>query len=155
MKTIVFGIVLSGLFLGSHSKFPSTYGVRADSISLGRLIKRITTQAQFVSFDKKHKDRFFARDASDQSLLNAVMIVPETDCFLANHVKDDLQISFEIHETADSNNKAVRTNYATRIVSLKTGDDTRTWADKESKDSSMMQWHHEQLKREKFGEGMN
>jgi hypothetical protein len=46
----------------------------------------------------------------------------------------------------------VRLNYATRIVSLKTGDDTRNWADKEANDSTMMQRHHEQLKRERSEE---
>jgi hypothetical protein len=56
----------------------------------GRFIKRITTPAQFVSFDKKHSDRFFARDQSSGLLLKAIMTVPETDCFLANHAKDDL-----------------------------------------------------------------
>jgi hypothetical protein len=119
---------------------------RLDSIP-GRLIKRITTPAQFISFDKKHTDRFFARDASSNTMLNLINVVPETDCFLANHVKDDLQISFEIHELVDSAGKAERLNYATRIVSLKTGDDTKTWAEKEAKDSTMMQRHHEQLKK--------
>ena len=113
----------------------------------GRIIKRITTPAQFVSFDKHHSDRFFARDASSNTMLNLIEVVPETDCFLANHVKDDLQISYEIHEVVDSAGKAERLNYATRIVSLKTGDDTKTWAEKEAKDSTMMQRYHEQLKK--------
>ena len=138
MKSI-FTIVLILFCLPAHAH-------RLDTIP-GRFIKRITTPAQFVFFDKKHSDRFFARDASSNTMLNEIMVVPETDCFLANHTKDDLQISYEIHEVTDSTAKAVRLNYATRIVSLKTGDDTRTWAAKEAKDSTMMQRHHEQLKK--------
>src|ERR1019366_3954540 len=66
----------------------SAQSLNPDSLP-GRLIKRITTPAQFVSFDKKHNDRFYVRDASDQRLLNEIMVVPEIDCFLANHTKDD------------------------------------------------------------------
>jgi hypothetical protein len=146
MKTLL-TIVLFLFSIPAHAH-------RLDTIP-GRLIKRIATPAQFVSFDKKHNDRFFARDQSSGLLLNAVMTVPETDCFLANHAKDDLQISYEIREVMDSTAKTERQNYALRIVSMKTGDDTRTWAAKESQDSAMMRDHHEQLKRERKEEGLN
>jgi hypothetical protein len=141
-------LLLLAMFAFLASSNAGARSIRTDSLP-GRLIKRVTTQAQFVSFDKKHNDRFFARDASDQMLLNEIMVVPEMDCFLANHTKDDLQISYEIHELTDSTAKTMRLNYATRIVSFKTGDDTRTWAAKEAKDSTIMQQHHEQLKRER------
>ncbi len=136
---IFFGIALILFSIPAHTH-------RLDTIP-GRLIKKITIPAQFVSFDKKHSDRFYARDGSNGMLMNAIMVVPEMDCFLANHAKEDLQISYEIHEVADSNSKAERLNFAVRVVSLKTGDDTRTWAAKEAKDSTLMQMHHAQLKR--------
>jgi len=75
------------------------------------------------------------------------MTVPEMDCFLANHAKDDLQYTYEVHEVDHPDGKVERLNYALRIVSLKSGDDTKTWAEKEAKDSAVMERHHNQLKK--------
>jgi hypothetical protein len=147
-KMMIKRLLLLAVIAFLASSNAGAQSLKADSLP-GRFIKRVTTPARFVSFDKKHNDRFFARDASDQMLLNEIMVVPEMDCFLANHAKDDLQISYEIHELTDSTAKTVRVNYATRIISLKTGDDSRTWAAKEASDSTIMQRHHEQLKRER------
>jgi hypothetical protein len=55
----------------------------------------------------------------------------------------------------DSTAKTEWRNYAQRIVSMKTGDDTCTCAAKESQDSTMLREHHEQLKRERMEEGFN
>ena len=74
--------------------------------------------------------------------------VPEMDCFLANHAKEDLQITYEIREVNDTaKKKTEHVNYLIRIVSLKTGDDTNTWAEKEKKDPKLLAAHHEELRK--------
>jgi len=118
-------------------------GVSADS-SLGQLFKRITTQGQFVRFDKDHSDRFFFKDQSSNMTVNVMLGASEMDCFLANHTHDDLRLEYNVYDRTTVNGHE-RLNYATRIVSLKTGDDTKNWADKEQRDSSVARDHHEQL----------
>src|SRR5437868_12430596 len=61
---------------------------------LGRTVKTITTTGQFVSFDKDHPDRAFIADAMGMSI-NLILSAPEMDCFLANHVKDNLSFTYE------------------------------------------------------------
>ncbi|MDP4198715.1 MAG: hypothetical protein Q8922_13845 [Bacteroidota bacterium] len=118
--------------------------------SLGRLVKTITTDAEFVSFDKDHVDRAFIRDESHGGIAMNVLLAPEMDCFLANHAKDQLRITFEIRERENAG-KTEKLNVALRIVSLKTGDDTKTWAEKESQDSTLLGLHHEQLVKVRAG----
>ena len=81
--------------------------------------------------------------------MNVIMGAPEMDCFLANHLKEDLSYTYEIHD-APSEAKG-RLNLALRVVSLKSGDDTRTWGQKESQDSVMRARHHEQLDKVRKG----
>jgi hypothetical protein len=126
------------------------HGTSADSM-LGRKVKTITMCGTFSLFDKQHSDRAFLKGA-DGKTLHIIFAAPEMDCFLANHTKDDLQYTYEVHEIEHPGLKAERLNYALRIVSLKSGDDTRTWAQKEAKDSVLMQRHHEQLKEVRGGE---
>jgi hypothetical protein len=110
----------------------------------------ITTRGQFVRFDKDHTDRFFFRDESSSMTLNMLLGASEMDCFLANHRKDDLQLTYTVydHETADSHE---RINYATRVSSLKSGDDTKNWSEKESSDSTRLRDHHLELEKIRSG----
>jgi len=128
--------------------------VAATDTMLGRKIKTITATGQFSLFDKHHTDRAFLKGA-DGMTMNIIYTVPEMDCFLANHAKDDLQYTYEVHEVEHPDSKVERLNYALRIVSLKTGDDTKTWAQKEAKDWLLMQRHHEQLKKIRHEEGID
>jgi hypothetical protein len=120
---------------------------------LGRKIKTIVASGQFSLFDKQHADRAFIKDG-DGMTMNVIYTAPEMDCFLANHAKDDLQITYEVHEIEHPDSKVERLNYALRFVSLKNGDDTRTWAIKESVDPDLIKRHHEQLKKVRQEEGM-
>ena len=121
---------------------------------VGRKIKTITMCGSFSLFDKQHPDRAFLKGA-DGMTLNIIFAAPEMDCFLANHSKDDLQYTYEVHEVEHPDSKAERLNYALRIVSIKNGDDTRTWVIKEANDSELLKRHHEQLKKVRQEEGMN
>ncbi|GEM_PF-2208398 len=116
--------------------------VPVDSTAPARLLKTVTTHAEFLRFDKKDSTQFFFRDKSDQMMLHAAMGAPEMACFLANHAKDELLVTYNIYDAAGDR---PRSYVATRIVSLKSGDDTRTWADRESKDSALAALHHEEL----------
>ncbi len=118
--------------------------------TLGRLVKTITTDAEFVSFDKDHLDRGFLRDQSRGGIVTNFWLAPEMDCFLSNHAKDGLRITYEIREGCTAS-KQERVNIALRILSLKTGDDTKTWAEKESRDSTLAARHHEQLVKVRTG----
>ena len=138
---------------GQSQSGPIPHSAAADSM-LGRKIKTISMCGSFSLFDKQHTERAFLKGA-DGMTMNIIFAAPEMDCFLANHAKDDLQYTYEVHEIEHSDSKVERLNYAMRIVSLKSGDDTRTWADKETKDSALMQRHHEQLKKLRGEEGMN
>ncbi len=82
-------------------------------------------------------------------VMNVILGVPEMDCFLANHAKDNLSFTYEIHESSTPGGQ--RQNLATRIVSLKSGDDTRTWATKEAQDSTIQARHHEVLAKLRAG----
>lgn len=136
------------LFLLLHAAIPQE-AMPADT-TLGRLVKTITTDAEFVSFDKDHLDRVFLRDQSRGGIVTNFWLAPEMDCFLANHAKDGFRITYEIREGCTAS-KQERVNIALRIVSLKTGDDTKTWAEKEQRDSTMMSRHHEQLQKIRSG----
>ena len=136
--------MLTILLLAFTVQQHSIDSVKMDSI--GRHLKTITTPAQFVSFDKNDQNRFFFRNMSDQMVTNALMGAPEMDCFLANHTKDDLKVTYAIY-TRENAGKEIRTNVVTRIVSLKTGDDTKTWALKEASDSTLAIMHHAELQR--------
>ncbi len=138
---------LNGVMQGSRHS--SEYRIVSDS-SLGKLIKTVSSNGQFIQFDKDHADRCFLKDAYGMSL-NGLMGVKEMDCFLANHVKDELAFTYEIHE-ASAEAKG-RVNYLLRIVALKSGDDTRTWEKKESLDSAQRARHHEQLEKVRKGRG--
>ena len=48
---------------------------------------------------------------------------------------------------ANSEGNAVRTDVVERLVDPKSGDDTRTWLQKEQADSLMLRRHHETLKK--------
>ena len=115
--------------------------------TLSRLVKTVTTEAEFVSFDKDHGERAFLRDESRGGIVTNFLLAPEMDCFLANHAKDQLRITYEIREREN----AVKINNAIRIVSLKTGDDTKTWSEREQRDSTLMSRHHEQLVKVRTG----
>jgi hypothetical protein len=111
-----------------------------------KLFKRITTEGEFVMFDKEHPDRAIIRDKSVGGIAANFVIGDEMDCFLANHQKDPLRISYEIYQR-EADGKTITWNKATRIVSLKTGDDTKSWKGKESDDVKLATRHHEALKK--------
>lgn len=116
--------------------------------TLGPVVKTISTTGQFSLFDKDNPNRAFIKDGYGMSL-NLILGQPEMDCFLANHAKDNLSFIYEIHESKTSGEK--RQNLVTRIVSLKSGDDTRNWAQKEATDSTTQARHHEVLAKLRAG----
>jgi hypothetical protein len=111
-----------------------------------KLFKRITTEAEFVMLDKQHSDRAIIRDKSVAGIAANFVLSEEMDCFLANHQKDPLRLTYEIYQS-ESDGKTVMWNKATRIVSLKTGDDTKNWKEKETADAEVASRHHEELKK--------
>ena len=111
-----------------------------------KLLKRITTEGEFVMLDKQHSDRAIIRDKSIGGIATNFVIGDEMDCFLANHQKDPLRISYEIYQREDSG-KTITWNKATRIISLKTGDDTKNWKQKENADPELVEEHHEELRK--------
>jgi hypothetical protein len=147
MKTIAFALATIAI-LQIHAAAGTKAG--ASDTTLGRPVKVVTTPGQFVRFDKNHADRFFFLDQSVNMTLNMVLGAPEMDCFLANHPKDDLRLTYTVYDrtTADGHE---RVNYATRIVSLKTGDDTKDWAEKELRDSALVRTHHHELQKLRDG----
>ena len=96
--------------------------------------------------DKQHPERAIIRDKSIGGIATNFVIEDEMDCFLANHQKDPLRISYEIYQRDDSG-KTITWNKATRIVSLKSGDDTKNWKEKESDNAELASRHHEALKK--------
>jgi len=145
---ILFGLLIIGAVgIGSISARYSRAFIHNSDTTLGRLLKTWTTEGQFVGFAKSRSDEFQFRDASNGFTISVIFGAPEMDCFLANHAKDDLRLTYEIYDRQDSLGKTIRTSKATRIVSLKSGDDTKTWAAKEQADSSLLLRHHEQLKK--------
>ena len=141
------------LLAGSDAlfKIPShtTFYAEQDT-SLGHPFKTIITQGQFVGLDKKNPNHFFFKDQSSMMTMNLIFGAPEMDCFIANHTGDDLRLTYAIYDHATSDGHE-RLNYAQRIVSLKSGDDTKTWAEKEQRDSSLLREHHRYLDRLRGG----
>ena len=111
--------------------------------SLGKFVKKITTNAQFNLFDEGDSNIVILRCYG----FNTKMIygAPEMRCFIANHTKDDLQATYEIYEKESPEGSTVRSSKLLRLVSLKSGDDTKTWLEKEQSDSTLAARHHEQL----------
>ena len=144
MKSSVKSLVLCTVMLSATQSFAHT---SSDSTT-GTLIKRVIAKAQFFSFSKQDSNAAYLN--LGDAAMTAFTLQPAMDCFLANHMKDDLQVSYEIWER-EREGKTVRVNNATRIVSLKTGDDTKNWAQKESGDAEMMKDHHEKLKEVRAG----
>jgi hypothetical protein len=137
---MLFAILVSLLIVQSPNQ------IALSDTAGARLLKRITTEGEFVMLDKQHTDRAIIRDKSIGGISTNFVIGDEMDCFLANHQKDPLRISYEIYQRADSG-KTITWNKATRIVSLKTGDDTKNWKVKESADAELAKRHHEELKK--------
>ncbi|SRR5579883_1012312 len=143
MRRIVFSLFLVVLVRPCFSQ------VASDSAS-GHLIKQITTPASFLAFSKDDSNRAYLKDESRFGMTTAVQILPEMDCFLANHAKDDLRVTYEIWER-ENNGKTERINKAIRLVSLKSGDDTKTWSTKEANDAEALKDHHDKLKEVRAG----
>ena len=114
--------------------------------SNSKLFKRITTEGEFVMFDKEHSDQAILRDKSVGGIAGKFVLGEEMECFLANHQKDPLRISYEIYQR-EVDGKTITWNKATRIVSEKSGDDTKNWKEKESANPEMAARHHEVLKK--------
>ena len=61
--------------------------------SNSKLFKRITTEGEFVMFDKERTDQAILRDKTVGGIAAKFVISEEMDFFLANHAKEPLRIS--------------------------------------------------------------
>lgn len=129
---------------------PNHVTIPSDSTP-GRLVGRTQLRGQFFSFDKNQETRFIFADASNNSRLLLTYGAPEMACFIANHDKEDLRLSYSTFERTDSSGATNRYYVADRIVSLKSGDDTISWLEKDVADSAGHHLKLAKLRKEMLG----
>jgi hypothetical protein len=109
----------------------------------GELVSRYQQEGNLIVFAKTRDAAFFKMSSGLQI---RIQLLPEMDCFLANHPKDDLRVNYSVYDVVDSSGKK-RLNKMDRIVSLRNGDDTKTWTEKEQANPELLARHHEALKK--------
>lgn len=137
MKKLVIPIFL--LLLTSHVKAQTA---NTDN-PLGKLVKTITNSAQFVLFDEADTNRVILKCLGFD--VKMIYGAPEMKCFVANHLKDDLRATYELYDRETADGSTIRSSKLIRLISLRSGDDSKTWLEKEQSDSTLAARHHEQL----------
>ena len=115
---------------------------------LGKLIRSVKTLGQYLALDPRDPDMLYFRD-KDGQVVHAALPKPEMDCFAANHIGTGINFYYDLYELLPATSDGSGVAILTRMVALLSGDDSETWAAKESADPAALARHHAQLKAER------